>query len=32
MIHALHLLWMLPVSGMIGFMIAALMVAAKDHK
>lgn len=30
MINALHLLWIVPLSGFIGFMTAAILSAAKD--
>lgn len=30
MINALHLLWIIPLSGAAGFFIAALMAAASD--
>ena len=32
MINAVHLLWIIPLSGMIGFTIAALLTAAKTNK
>lgn len=31
MINALHLIWIIPLVAMVGYMIAALMVAAKDN-
>lgn len=30
MISALHLLWIVPLAGMVGFMTAALLAASKD--
>ena len=32
MINALHLIWIIPMSAMFGYMIAALMAAAKDGR
>lgn len=31
MINTLHLIWIIPLAAMVGYMIAALMVAAKDN-
>ena len=31
MISALHLIWIIPLAAMFGYMIATLMVAAKDN-
>lgn len=31
MINALHLIWIIPLAAMVGYMMAALMVAAKDN-
>ena len=30
MMHALHLLWIVPVAGSVGFMVAAVLAAGKD--
>lgn len=32
MMNALHLLWIVPMAGIIGFGIAALMAAGKDEE
>lgn len=31
MIHALHLLWIVPIAASFGFMIAALLAAGKNN-
>ena len=32
MIHVLHLLWIVPLAGAVGFMTAALLAAGKDRR
>lgn len=31
MIHAAHLMWMLPLTGAVAFMVAAVLAAGKDN-